>query len=244
MTKPVVTRFAPSPTGYLHIGGARTALFNWLYARHTGGKFLLRIEDTDRERSTEAATKAILDGAVLARARLGRPDRVPVAPQRAARRGRPRAAGARQGLQLLPDAGRARGDAGRDHRRARAGAQREAATARSTDDPEPVARPRSQGGAGRRQARRSASRRRARARRSSTTRCRAASSSQNTQLDDLIILRSDGTPTYNLAVVVDDHDMGVTHVIRGADHLEQCQPADADLSRRWAGTCRCSRTCR
>ena len=62
MTKPVVTRFAPSPTGYLHIGGARTALFNWLYARHTGGKFLLRIEDTDRERSTEPAIKAILDG--------------------------------------------------------------------------------------------------------------------------------------------------------------------------------------
>src|SRR4249920_1370389 len=62
MTKPVVTRFAPSPTGYLHIGGARTALFNWLYARHTGGKFLLRIEDTDRERSTEGAIAAILNG--------------------------------------------------------------------------------------------------------------------------------------------------------------------------------------
>jgi glutamyl-tRNA synthetase len=62
MSRPVVTRFAPSPTGYLHIGGGRTALFNWLYAKHTGGKFLLRIEDTDRERSTEAATKAILDG--------------------------------------------------------------------------------------------------------------------------------------------------------------------------------------
>ncbi|MEP0697833.1 MAG: glutamate--tRNA ligase family protein, partial [Nitratireductor sp.] len=62
MTKTVVTRFAPSPTGYLHIGGARTALFNWLYARHTGGQMLLRIEDTDRERSTEAATAAILDG--------------------------------------------------------------------------------------------------------------------------------------------------------------------------------------
>ena len=62
MTDTIVTRFAPSPTGYLHIGGARTALFNWLYARHTGGKMLLRIEDTDRERSTEAATAAILDG--------------------------------------------------------------------------------------------------------------------------------------------------------------------------------------
>ena len=62
MSKPVVTRFAPSPTGYLHIGGARTALFNWLYAKHTGGKMLLRIEDTDRERSTDAATAAILDG--------------------------------------------------------------------------------------------------------------------------------------------------------------------------------------
>ena len=62
MTRPVVTRFAPSPTGFLHIGGARTALFNWLYARHTGGKMLLRIEDTDRERSTDAATDAILSG--------------------------------------------------------------------------------------------------------------------------------------------------------------------------------------
>ena len=68
MPKPVVTRFAPSPTGYLHIGGARTALFNWLYAHHTGGKMLLRIEDTDRERSTDAATAAILDGLTLARA--------------------------------------------------------------------------------------------------------------------------------------------------------------------------------
>ena len=68
MPKPVVTRFAPSPTGYLHIGGARTALFNWLYAHHTGGKMLLRIEDTDRERSTDAATAAILEGPELARA--------------------------------------------------------------------------------------------------------------------------------------------------------------------------------
>ena len=87
MTKPVVTRFAPSPTGYLHIGGARTALFNWLYARHTGGKMLLRIEDTDRERSTEPAIAAILERAQVARARLGRRAALPVRPRRAPPRG-------------------------------------------------------------------------------------------------------------------------------------------------------------
>ena len=94
MTKPVL-RFAPSPTGYLHIGGARTALFNWLYARHTGGKFLLRIEDTDRERSTPEAVDAILNGLTWLGPRLGRRDGLPVRPRRPAPRGRRTAAGRR-----------------------------------------------------------------------------------------------------------------------------------------------------
>src|SRR5262249_34990519 len=99
MQQPVVTRFAPSPTGFLHIGGARTALFNWLYARHTGGKFLLRIEDTDRERSTEAAIAAILDG--LAGPPVGRRPAVPICARRSPPRGCPRIVGRRQGLLLL-----------------------------------------------------------------------------------------------------------------------------------------------
>ena len=111
MSKPVVTRFAPSPTGFLHIGGARTALFNWLYARHTGGKMLLRIEDTDRERSTEPAIGAILDGPEMARARVGRRAALPVRARRAPPRGGRAAARRRQGLSLLRDAGRARRDA-------------------------------------------------------------------------------------------------------------------------------------
>jgi glutamyl-tRNA synthetase len=102
MAQDIVTRFAPSPTGFLHIGGARTALFNWLYAKHTGGKMLLRIEDTDRERSTQAAVDAILDGLDLAGARLGR--RTRSRSSRVADRHREvsnRAAGERQGVSLL-----------------------------------------------------------------------------------------------------------------------------------------------
>ena len=122
---PVVTRFAPSPTGYLHIGGARTALFNWLYARHTGGKFLLRIEDTDRERSTEAAVKAILDGLAW----LGLDwDGEPLYQF-------PRALRHREVAEQLLAAGG------------------EARAARAADDPEPLARPRPEGGAGGRRAR-------------------------------------------------------------------------------------------
>src|SRR3982074_2994851 len=113
MTDSVVTRFAPSPTGFLHIGGARTALFNWLYAKKRGGKMLLRIEDTDRERSTEPAIAAILDGlkwsrpgrAEMARARLGRRGHLPVQPGRAPPRGGRTTACQRQGLLLLRDLG-------------------------------------------------------------------------------------------------------------------------------------------
>ena len=101
MSKPVVTRFAPSPTGFLHIGGARTALFNWLYARHTGGKFLLRIEDTDRERSTEAGHRRHPRRPEMARARLGRRAALPVRARRAPPRGGRAAARRRQGLSLL-----------------------------------------------------------------------------------------------------------------------------------------------
>ena len=204
--KPVVTRFAPSPTGFLHIGGARTALFNWLYARGRGGKFLLRIEDTDRERSTPEATEAILTGLRW----LGLDwDGDPVS--QAARAGR-HAEVARQMLaegtayKCLPRRTRSR----RFARAARAEGRstlfrspwRDADPASHPNAPyvvrvkapldgETVIRDQVQG----------------------DVRIR------NDQLDDMVLLRSDGTPTYMLAVVVDDHDMGVTHVIRGDDHL-------------------------
>ena len=152
MSKPVVTRFAPSPTGYLHIGGARTALFNWLYARHTGGKFLLRIEDTDRERSTERGRQGHPRRAAMARARLGRRAHLPVPARAAPPRGRRAAAGRRQRLPLLPDAGRARRDARGDRGRAGAGQAGEA-SARPANHPEPLARPRPEDRARRRQAR-------------------------------------------------------------------------------------------
>ena len=205
---PVVTRFAPSPTGYLHIGGARTALFNWLYARHTGGSFLLRIEDTDRARSTPEATAAIFEGltwlgldwdgeAVSQFARAERHAEVARA-----------MLDARHRLSLLSRPSRRSRPSAR--RRAPPAARRSSARPGATPTPPPrpdapVRRP-AEGAA-----------RAARPR--SRTWCRAAVTWKNETLDDLILLRSDGTPTYMLAVVVDDHDMGVTHVIRGDDHL-------------------------
>ena len=137
----VVTRFAPSPTGFLHIGGGRTALFNWLYARRHGGKMLLRIEDTDRERSTKAAIDAIIDGLDLARPRLGRRRRLPVLPRRAPPRGGRTAPRRRQGLSLLR---LARGTADDARGRPQGGPLQALQRA--------VARPRPVGGAGRRQA--------------------------------------------------------------------------------------------
>lgn len=208
MTSPsstVVTRFAPSPTGYLHIGGARTALFNWLYAKGRGGKFLIRVEDTDRERSTDEAVKAIFDG--LSWLELFG-DEEPVFQFARADRHREVV------NQLL-----ATGHAYRDFLTAdETGALRDQAKAEGRDfvspwrDREPsvddLAKPHT-----------------VRFRRPLEQAVAVDDAVQGTvrwessALDDLVILRSDGAPTYNLAVVVDDHDMGVTHVIRGDDHL-------------------------
>lgn len=205
-SRPVVTRFAPSPTGYLHIGGARTALFNWLYARGRNGRFLLRIEDTDRARSTPEATAAILKGlewlgldwddepvsqfegrarhAEVARAMLANGTAYKcfsTAEEIAAFRDAAKAEG-RSTLFLSP--------------------WRDADPATHPDAPFVI---------------------RLRAPRDGQTVVRDAVQGDvtfgNDQLDDMILLRSDGTPTYMHAVVVDDHDMGVTHVIRGDDHL-------------------------
>jgi len=207
MSQQVVTRFAPSPTGFLHIGGARTALFNWLYARGRGGKFLLRIEDTDRARSTPEATQAILDGLVW----LGL-DHDGAAVSQAARADRH----AEVAYQLLKT--------GRAYRcyatQEEIEAFREAARAegRSTlyqspwRDADPATHPEGAPHVIRIKA----------PREGSTVIADAVQgdvSIRNDQLDDMVLLRSDGTPVYMLAVAVDDHDMGVTHVIRGDDHL-------------------------
>jgi glutamyl-tRNA synthetase len=215
----VRTRFAPSPTGLLHIGGARTALFNYLFARHHGGQFLLRIEDTDRERSTEQATKVILDGLAW----LGLETDAPPLFQstRQARH-------AEVALQMLA-AGRAfkcfltaaELEQMREQARAAGRGPRIDSPWRDRDPAEaPAGAPYVL---------------RLRAPREGETvvddlvqgEVRVA----NAELDDMIILRSDGTPTYLHAVVVDDHDMGITHVIRGDDHLtntfRQAQVYDA-----------------
>ncbi len=202
---PVVTRFAPSPTGYLHIGGARTALFNWLYARGRGGKFLVRVEDTDRERSTPEAVKAIFDG--LSWLELFA-DEEPVFQFSRAARHREVAE------QLL-----AAGHAYRDYLTAEeTGALRDQARAEGR----PFVSPWRDREAG---ADEQAKPYTVRFRRPETGRVAVDDAVQGlvewetSALDDLVILRSDGVPTYNLAVVVDDHDMGVTHIIRGDDHL-------------------------
>lgn len=206
-TGQVVTRFAPSPTGYLHIGGARTALFNWLYARHHGGKVLLRIEDTDLKRSTQDAIDKILDG--LAWLGLEFDDEPVFQSQRAERH----AAVARQ----LLDAGHAYKcfatpeelEAMREEQRRNKQPLRYDGRWRDRDPAEaPEGAPYTI---------------------RLKTPCEGATTIidqvqgkvtvQNAEIDDYILLRGDGTPTYMLAVVVDDHDMGVTHVIRGDDHL-------------------------
>lgn len=203
----VVVRFAPSPTGYLHIGGARTALFNWLYARGRGGKFLLRIEDTDRERNNEAAVSAILDGLKWleldwdgdAVSQFARADHHRAAAEQLL------AKGAAYHCYCSP----AEIEAARELAKAEGRPQIFLSPWRDRDakDAPTGVKP--------------------------TVRLKAPRDGEtivtdhvqgrvtfpNKDLDDLIILRSDGNPTYNLAVVVDDHDMGVTHVIRGVDHL-------------------------
>lgn len=203
--KQVVTRFAPSPTGYLHIGGARTALFNWLYARHHGGRFLLRIEDTDRARSTPGAIDAILAGMrwldlnwdgdeVYQFARADRHAQVAHALLTAGHAYRCFATA--EELETM-----------RAEQRAAKQPLRYDGRWRDRDDA-PSGVP-------------------------YVVRIKAPSEGEtaiddqvqgrvtvaNAELDDFVLLRSDGTPTYMLSVVVDDHDMGVTHVIRGDDHL-------------------------
>lgn len=206
-TDAVVTRFAPSPTGFLHIGGARTALFNWLYARHHGGRALLRIEDTDKKRSTQEAIDAILDG--LDWLGLDYDEAPTFQSQRASRHA--------EVAQAMLEAGHAY---------------------KCFATPEELAEMREQQRANKQPLRYDG---RWRDRDASeapegapfTVRLRTpldgettiedevqgTVSVKNSELDDYIILRADGSPTYMLAVVVDDHDMGVTHVIRGDDHL-------------------------
>ncbi len=207
MSKTVVTRFAPSPTGYLHIGGARTALFNWLYARHTKGTMLLRIEDTDRERSTDAATAAILDGLSW----LGLHwEGEPISQYARAQRHREVAEElVRMGKAYHAYETPAELDAMREKARAEGRPPRYDGRWRDAD---PSAAP-----AGVRPVVR------IKAPRDGETivrdRVQGDIRFPNKDLDDFIILRSDGVPTYMHAVVVDDHDMGVTHIIRGDDHL-------------------------
>jgi glutamyl-tRNA synthetase len=200
----VVTRFAPSPTGFLHIGGARTALFNWLYARHHGGKFLLRIEDTDKARSTKAAIDAILDGMTWLgldwdgdahfqseyAARHAEVAEALLASGHAYKcwMSQEELAAAREAAQAERRPFRIRSpwrdrDEGRN--------EPYVVRLKAPQEGETIIDDRVQGRV----------------------------TVQNSEIDDFVLLRSDGTPTYMLAVVVDDHDMGVTHIIRGDDHL-------------------------
>ncbi|MEZ5859463.1 MAG: glutamate--tRNA ligase [Geminicoccaceae bacterium] len=203
----VIVRFAPSPTGYLHIGGARTALFNWLFARHHGGRYLLRIEDTDRQRSTEPAIAAILDGLGWLGLESDEPpvyqfsriEQHKAAVQRLLEQGLAyRCWCTPEELEAMRERARAekrpiRYDGtwrDRDPREAPAGVD-PVVRFKAPLDGETVVEDRVQG----------------------TVRF------ANTQLDDMILLRADGTPTYMLSVVVDDIEMGITHIIRGDDHL-------------------------
>ena len=206
MSQPIVTRFAPSPTGFLHIGGARTALFNWLFARGRGGRFLLRIEDTDRARSTPEATEAILkgldwlgldhDGEVVSQfSRAGRHAEVAHAML---------AAGHAYKCFATQEEIQAFRDRALEEKRSTLyrSPWRDADPASHPDAPFVI---------------------RLKAPRAGETVIRDQVQGdvtiRNDQLDDMVLLRSDGTPVYMLAVVVDDHDMGITHVIRGDDHL-------------------------
>lgn len=207
MTETVITRFAPSPTGYLHIGGARTALFSWLFAKANGGKMLLRIEDTDRARSTDAAIEAILEGLrwleldwdgepvyQFSRAERHRE----VAEQLLAEGKAYRCYASPEELQAMRDKARAEGSSpGYD------GTWRDKDPSLAPTGVAPAIR--------------------FKAPREGETviddRVQGRVTFANKDLDDFVLLRSDGTPTYMLSVVVDDHDMGITHVVRGDDHL-------------------------
>ncbi len=206
MSDQVVTRFAPSPTGFLHIGGARTALFNWLFARGRGGKFLLRIEDTDRERSTPEATAAILqgmdwlgldhDGDVISQFE-GAQRHAEVALQLLTEGKAYKCFSTQEEIATFREQARAEGKSTlfrSPWRDADASTHPDAPFViriKAPQDGSTVIRDQVQGDV----------------------------TIRNDQLDDMILLRSDGSPVYMLAVVVDDHDMGVTHVIRGDDHL-------------------------
>jgi len=206
MNAPVVTRFAPSPTGFLHIGGARTALFNWLYARGRGGKFLLRIEDTDRARSTPEATAAILqgmswlgldhDGEIVSQFENA-PRHAEVAQELLAAGKAYKCFASQEEITAFREAAKAEGRSTLYR-----SPWRDADPASHPDAPYVI---------------------RIKAPLEGTTVIRDQVQGdvtiRNDQLDDMILLRSDGTPVYMLAVVVDDHDMGVTHVVRGDDHL-------------------------
>ncbi len=201
----VRTRFAPSPTGMLHIGGARTALFAWLYARHMGGEFVLRIEDTDRERSTDEATQVILDGMKWLGLdwdgepvfQASRQDEHILAVDQLIEEGHAyRCYCSKEELDEMREAQRAAGkkpmyDGRCRHRSDRPSGQPFVVRFRSPDEGETVVRDLVLGDV----------------------------SFPNEELDDLILVRSDGTPTYNLAVVADDAAMAITHVVRGSDHL-------------------------
>ena len=203
----VVTRFAPSPTGFLHIGGARTALFNWLFARHHGGKFLLRIEDTDRARSTDAAIDAIIDG--LQWLGLDWDGETVFQFARAARH-------AEVANQLLESGHAYRCYATAAELEAMREAQRAAKQPMRYDgrwrDRDLSEAPEGAPFVIRLKAPREGSV-------TIEDRVQGPVTVNNAELDDFVLLRSDGTPTYMLSVVVDDYDMGITHVIRGDDHL-------------------------
>jgi glutamyl-tRNA synthetase len=210
-TRPVVTRFAPSPTGYLHIGGARTALFNWLFARHHGGTALLRIEDTDKARSTQAAIDAIIDGLDwLGLAFDGEAHFQSQSEPRHAEVARDLlASGAAYRCYLTQEDLAARREKAREEKRPfRIESEwRDAGPADWPEGEDYVVRikaPRASEFGGETVI-------------EDLVQGRVAV--KNVELDDFVLLRSDGTPTYMLAVVVDDHDMGVTHIIRGDDHL-------------------------
>ena len=207
MTEPVVTRFAPSPTGFLHIGGGRTALFNWLYARRHGGKMLLRIEDTDRERSTAAAIAAIIDG--LTWLGLGWDGEIVFQSTRAQRHRQIAeqllAAGNAYRCYATPEELAAMREAARREGRAKLydGRWRDRDPSEAPPGVKPVIRLKVP----------------VTGETVIEDQVQGRVVWQNSDLDDLVLLRADGSPTYMLAVVVDDHDMAVTHIIRGDDHL-------------------------
>lgn len=212
MSDQVITRFAPSPTGFLHIGGGRTALFNWLYAKRHGGKMLLRIEDTDRERSTDAAIAAILDGLKWLGIdwdgdvvyQFSRADRHREVARDLLAKGKAyHCYASQQELEEMREKARAEGQPMRYDGRWRELGGTEAEIQAIAEGRKPVIRLKAP----------------LEGETIVNDHVQGRVVWQNKDLDDLVLLRSDGNPTYMLAVVVDDHDMAVTHIIRGDDHL-------------------------